>query len=284
MMLLLHTALLATAAIAAPAAHWDSGADTNTGRGGYNGWDSSSKEASYADFGRRWHRGRDSQRGSCDLRNAVMPAGMFKHPLPQPFQGTPTNIPPAPIALPPPAAGLTLGHVAIGRGNQNYTCDLSNSTAVPVATGAVATLFNVSCLAADMPELLARICPIALDLPVPSSEDANSPIYQGMSGHHYFKDASTPFFDLDTSAHSYGNGAFKKGNSTAAPATAMMGPYNSGNGPVAWLRLDAKTTTDGQVFKEVYRLNTAGGQPPKTCQGMPAAFEVPYAAEYWLYQ
>ena len=49
-------------------------ADTN-GRGAYNGWGGDSKEASYADFGRRWHRGRDSQRGSCDLRNAVMPAG-----------------------------------------------------------------------------------------------------------------------------------------------------------------------------------------------------------------
>lgn len=196
----------------------------------------------------------------------------------------PLTTPTAPIALPPPAAGLTLGHVAIGRGNQNYTCDLSNSTAVPVAAGAVATLFNVSCLAADMPELLSRLCPIALDLPIPSSSDTNSPIYQGMSGHHYFKDATTPYFDLDTGAHRYGTGAFKKGDSTPAPATAMAGPYNSGNGPVAWLRLDAKTTTDGQVFKEVYRLNTAGGQPPKTCEGMPAAFEVPYAAEYWLFQ
>jgi hypothetical protein len=155
---------------------------------------------------------------------------------------------------------------------------------VPVAAGAVATLFNVSCLAADMPELLARLCPIALDLPIPSSSDVNSPIYQGMSGHHYFKDASTPYFDLDTGAHRYGNGAFKKGDSTPAPKTAMAGPYNSGHGPVAWLRLDAKSTTDGQVFKEVYRLNTAGGQPPKTCEGMPAAFEVPYAAEYWLFQ
>jgi hypothetical protein len=212
-----------------------------------------------------------------------MPAGKLKLHHISAIQEASTNISPAPVALPPPAAGLTLGHVAIGRGNQNYTCDLSNSTAIPVAAGAVATLFNVSCLAADMPELLSRICPIALDLPIPTSEDANSPIYQGMSGHHYFKDATTPYFDLDTGAHRYGNGAFKKGDSTPAPTTAMMGPYNSGNGPVAWLRLDAKTS-DGQIFKEVYRLNTAGGQPPKTCQGMPEAFEVPYAAEYWLFQ
>lgn len=50
-------------------------AETNGGRGVYNGWDGDSKESPYADFGRQWHRGRDSQRGSCDLRNAVMPAG-----------------------------------------------------------------------------------------------------------------------------------------------------------------------------------------------------------------
>lgn len=77
MKLLLHTALLATVAIAAPAAHWDHDSDSNGGRGAYNGWDGSSKNSPYADFGRRWHRGRDSQRGSCDLKNAVMPAGML---------------------------------------------------------------------------------------------------------------------------------------------------------------------------------------------------------------
>lgn len=111
-LLLLHTALLATIAIAAPASAPDCGrggynswgddgstcaevdtnagrkgyngvdedssskrspdADANRGHSGYNGWDGAS---AYADFGRRWHRGRDSQRGSCDLKNAVMPAG-----------------------------------------------------------------------------------------------------------------------------------------------------------------------------------------------------------------
>jgi len=53
-------------------------AETNGGRGAYNGWDGDSKESPYADFGRQWHRGRDSQRGSCDLRNAVMPAGKIQ--------------------------------------------------------------------------------------------------------------------------------------------------------------------------------------------------------------
>lgn len=67
---------------------WDGSAkdaNTNDGRGGYNEWDGASKRSLYADFGRRWHHGRDSQRGSCDLRNAVMPAGECKHPQPHSF-------------------------------------------------------------------------------------------------------------------------------------------------------------------------------------------------------
>jgi hypothetical protein len=278
-------AWLAAVTIAAPTAHLGQDADTS-GRGAYNGWDETARASSYSDFGKAWHHGRGSKRGSCDLKNAVMPTGKPSSTIPNKTSLLTKS--PAPIPLPPPTAGLTLAHVAIGRGSQNYTCDLTNSTAAPVAAGAVATLFNVSCLAADMPDLLAKICPIALDLPLPTSGapysySNSSPFYQGMSGHHYFTDAKTPYFDLDTSAHAYGNGAFKKGDSTPAPESGAPGPYNSGNGPVAWLRLDAKSE-DGQVFKEVYRLNTAGGQPPKTCEGMPEAFEVPYAAEYWLYK
>lgn len=188
----------------------------------------------------------------------------------------------APIALPPPASGLSLSHVAVGRGTQNYTCDLSNSTAVPVAIGAVASLFNVTCMAAMTPLLLALIPEIALELPMPLSNDPTSPANMDLSGHHYFLNTTTAFFNMDTSMHSYGSGAFKKVNSSAAPAGAMTGPNFSGNGAVAWLKLNALDGA-GQVFQEVYRLNTAGGNPPANCTGQQAAFEVPYAAEYWLY-
>jgi hypothetical protein len=75
MKLILHMAWLAAVAIAAPTAHWGQDSDTNGGRGAYNGWDGSSKEPSYSDFGKAWHHGRGSKRGSCDLKNAVMPAG-----------------------------------------------------------------------------------------------------------------------------------------------------------------------------------------------------------------
>ncbi|WPH03507.1 Hypothetical protein R9X50_00638700 [Acrodontium crateriforme] len=231
--------------------------------GGANWWTHhASASSGYLDFGRRWP-GAESSLSSCSLSGVKMPAS-----------STP---------LPAPADGLTLSHVAIGRGTQNYTCDLSNATAVPAPVGALATLFNVTCLAASAPDLLSILPSIALELPVPSSSDVQDPINQDMSGHHYFIDLTTAFFNMDTSLHQYGSGAFKKVNAVPAPATAPKGQYGRGDGAVAWLKLDAKNDKD-QIFQQVYRLNTAGGNPPKTCKGQKAAFEVQYAAEYWLFE
>ncbi|KAK3654466.1 hypothetical protein LTR56_004096 [Elasticomyces elasticus] len=231
------------------------------GHGNGRPWWTPSAESSYLEFGKRFP-GAGANAPSCDLSQAAMPI--------------------APTPLPAPGAGLSLSHVAIGRGTQNYTCDTKNATAVPVPVGAVAALFNVSCIAAETPELLSKLPNIALNLPVPSSDDQNSPAYQDMSGHHYFLDATTPFFNLDTSLHQYGSGMFKKSNVSAAPTDAVLGVNNQGNGSVQWLKLDAKNST-GQVFQTVYRLNTAGGNAPKSCTGMPAAFEVQYSSEYWIW-
>ncbi|KAF6238484.1 hypothetical protein HO173_003452 [Letharia columbiana] len=50
--------------------------------------------------------------------------------------------------LPPPSQGLTVYHVALGRGLQNYTCPLdAGSSDVPIALGAVANLYNTTCMA-----------------------------------------------------------------------------------------------------------------------------------------
>lgn len=117
---------------------------------------------------------------------------------------------------------------------------------------------------------------------MPSPADSASAAYKDLSGHHFFTDATTPYFDLDTALHQYGAGAFKKLNATAAPADASPGQNGKGNGAVAWLKLGAKNSAD-QTMKEVYRVNTAGGNPPKTCTGADAAFTVEYSAEYWIY-
>lgn len=63
----------------------------------------------------------------------------------------------------------------------------------------------------------------------------------------------------------------------------MKGPGDNGEGAVPWLKLTAQDPK-GQILQEVYRVNTAGGSPPTSCQGMAATFEVQYAAEYWVYE
>ncbi|PSK51876.1 hypothetical protein B9Z65_3143 [Elsinoe australis] len=210
------------------------------------------KDDDFIDYGRRIAAGTC---GKCDLSKAQLPQG-------------------------------SLSHVVIGRGTQNYTCDTSNSSAVPVAVGAVATLFNVTCLAVESPDLVARLANIALDLPIPFNvqDDADSPSYYGLSGYHYFLDGTTAFFNLDTDKHTFGEGAFKKANATDAPQGSMVGPKNKGNGAVPWLLLKAyQGYGDFQVYTEVYRVRTAGGSPPKTCAGQKANIQIQYATEYWFY-
>ncbi|KAK8058696.1 hypothetical protein PG994_009144 [Apiospora phragmitis] len=169
-------------------------------------------------------------------------------------------------ALPPPSAGLYLKHVAVGRGTQNYTCDTSNPSSAPVLFGALATLFNASCIAASYPDVLQL---------------KMGPIDYVLSGHHFFTDVTTPYFNLDTTPGSqFGTIPCAKLNQTAAPADAPKG--QKGEGAVAWLKLRSKDGATGDL-QEVYRVGTAGGSSPATCEGMPATFEVQYSAEYWFY-
>lgn len=177
----------------------------------------------------------------------------------------------SPVALPPPSSGLSLTHIAIGRGTQNYTC--TNDTASPVAAGAVATLFNVTCLAGPYPQLLALLPDIALKFSTPDPASAMSPANLFLSGHHFFPDPTTPFFNLNTNAHQWGTVGCKKANATDAPQKST---------DVPWLKLSSKAR-DGCTISEVYRLNTKGGQAPATCKGKESAFTVEYAAEYWFW-
>lgn len=187
--------------------------------------------------------------------------------------------------------GLVLKHVAIGRGTQNYTCDLSNTTAIPSAVGAVATLFNASCVAATYPDLLNMLPRVALAFNLTAAEDRAAyadnlvpaatnhrlaPGNYAISGHHYFLTTTTPFFDLDTTNGNLGAVAAAKNASASAPADAAAG--QGGEKAVAWLKLTAKEGAAGRI-QEVYRVETAGGSQPATCTGMPAEFEVQYSAQ-----
>lgn len=185
--------------------------------------------------------------------------------------------------LPPPSAGLVLKHVAIGRGTQVYQCDLTNSTAVPKAVGAIATLFNVSCIAATYPDLAAMLPRVALEFNLTQSEVTKklAPSNLAISGEHFFTNATTPFFKVEIAPNQV-IGEAKCAKEAGVPAPKEAGKGQQGEAAVAWLKLKTLEGATGGL-KEVYRVETAGGSPPATCAGMPADFQVQYATQYWFY-
>jgi hypothetical protein len=120
---------------------------------------------------------------------------------------------------------------------------------------------------------------IAYRIPLPSSgSDRLPPANLDLMGHHFF-DGSTPVFNLDTTAtQQFGIARTKKEAQIEAPSNAIQG----NNGAVAWLYLSATSGTVGD-YASVYRVDTAAGQPPKTCKDMPSQFTVQYAANYYFY-
>lgn len=163
---------------------------------------------------------------------------------------------------------------------QNYTCADSTSKSAPVAIGAVANLYNATCIAANYPDLMAMLPNIAYKISIPTNEYAAFPPANiQLMGHHFFYDATTPEFNLDTTTlKQYGIAMTKKQDQLDAPSDAAKGE----NGAVAWLYLTTTTGTVGK-YKSVYRVNTASGSPPKTCEGLPSTFEVQYAANYYFF-
>ncbi|RAL60788.1 hypothetical protein DID88_009893 [Monilinia fructigena] len=83
---------------------------------------------------------------------------------------------------------------------------------------------------------------------------------------------------------STGSGGFAKSDAIPAPAGASIGQNDQGFGAVPWLKLTARNGATGGL-QEVYRVNTAGGNPPATCADrLGSNFNVQYAAEYWFYE
>jgi len=230
-------------------------------------------------LGQKVQAGRQmSEAPVCNLNNALLPVAC-KYISAHTMLSTANKISTAPTPLPPVSEGLTLKHVAIGRGIQNYTCSQTNATATPVSIGAVATLYNASCVASTYPDLLAVLPNVALQFNLTSDDQATlSPSYLSISGHHFFSNTTTPTFDLNTAAMDLGVAPCSKNNTVLAPAGAPVGQGGQGHGSVAWLKLITRDGATGNL-EEVYRVNTAGGNPPATCAGMPATFEVQYASE-----
>lgn len=184
------------------------------------------------------------------------------------------------ISLPSPSWNLTLKAIAFGRGIQNYTCNASTPTTAPVAIGAVATLFDATALLPLLPpsagqELLNLLPAFLICFPLTVLLSSSLP----KLGVHYFDAAGVPTFDLGT----IGLLKATKLKNIAAPEGASKGPEDQGYGAVDWLALTAKAGCGSRGLGEVYRVETAGGKPPPTCEGQPRVIEVQYAAQYWFY-
>ncbi|KAL6149766.1 hypothetical protein ACJQWK_02933 [Exserohilum turcicum] len=184
-----------------------------------------------------------------------------------------------------------LKYVVLGLGTQNYTCSSGNELAVPGTTGATATLYDIgSQLSTNL--LAARwklptISSLALLLSThPTALESYLKLegFDKIVGHHFFGNwngTSTPVFAFDRLPQSpYPIAQVSRADGTDAPKSAYPGLQQEG--AVPWLYLTDTGSSVGGV-DTVYRLETAGGKGPVTCQGRQGSFEVKYAAQYWVF-
>ncbi|KGO77795.1 Protein of unknown function DUF3455 [Penicillium italicum] len=218
-------------------------------------------------FSQIYHQLDNINLGNCSLTNVSLSLSETKPPLPA------------------PSTNMTLKYVALGRGTQNYTCPSNgssnfNTTIVPKATGAAATLFDASCIASSSLSLLHEVPAIISATPLESLAFMAAIVAQGtrstnlIIGEHYFNTAGDPVFDMALSGSQSWVATSKIASASAPKSTS------GSSSDVPWLKLGYKK---GNGIREVYRVVTSLGDPPATCSGQNATIQVDYAAEYWFY-
>ncbi|KAJ7731928.1 hypothetical protein DFH07DRAFT_991053 [Mycena maculata] len=173
-------------------------------------------------------------------------------------------------------------YVALGVGIQNYSC--SSTTAAYSSIGAVASLFDLSCL--DQTSGFANIQTTAFNLwsAAPASLVASSVGGQvgapNLLGYHYFVIGPSGSLSPEWDFTSTGTNA---GNSSAFVIGAKVGDIASPTAPstdVDWLALN---DVEGSLASKIFRIDTVGGQPPTSCVAGSADISVKYTAKYYLY-
>ncbi|KAJ7018187.1 hypothetical protein C8F04DRAFT_1214700 [Mycena alexandri] len=173
--------------------------------------------------------------------------------------------------------------VALGVGVQNYTCNAS--TLKYTSTGAVASLFDISCL--DTTPAFASIQTVGFNawkaLPASVTADdlgakVGAPL---LLGYHYFVTAPSgtgisPKWDFTSTGKFAGNSsAFFLGSKVGDITDATNAAVN-----VDWLALN---NVQGSLASKVFRVDTVSGQPPASCVAGSADISVKYTAKYFLY-
>ena len=98
-----------------------------------------------------------------------------------------------------------------------------------------------------------------------------------LDGVHYFDAKNNPTFDLGKCGQ--GIVTAQKMTNITAPKNATQGQY----GAVDWLELGPKDGYPNTRISRVYRVDTASGKAPPTCQGLGSHTQIEYAALYWFY-
>ncbi|KAL7755395.1 hypothetical protein ACKLNR_014493 [Fusarium oxysporum f. sp. zingiberi] len=203
-----------------------------------------------------------------------------------------------PSELPAPPQDVTLKHIALGFGIQNYTC--AGIDAAPVSAGALAVLYDVTYLYPGQDPLSltdekwASLPSDVLDtgrVPLNRNENGGAsltspfPKKQALRvksirknipylGHHFFNVDGVPTFDLDKANQFL---IAKKLGGIKAPASAPTGP--EGTGAVDWLYLGDAGGSQG--VSVVYRVLTAGGAS-HGCKAK-GTDSTSYTTLYWFY-
>ncbi|KAK2685184.1 hypothetical protein QWA68_015873 [Fusarium oxysporum] len=231
------------------------------------------------DFSPAEYHGRSS---SCESRNPV--------PV-LPVNGGPSE-------LPAPPRDVTLKHISLGFGIQKYSC--AGAGAAPAAVGALAVLYDVTCLYpgqarssltakkwASLPSDVLNTRKVPLNRNDDGGASLTSPFprkqplkVEGLRksipylGRHFFNAAVVPTFDLDKANQLF---VAKKIDGIKAPASAPAGP--EGTGAVDWLYLGDAGGRQGVSL--VYRLLTAGGAS-HGCKAK-GTDSASYTTLYWFY-
>jgi len=166
-------------------------------------------------------------------------------------------------------------YVAVGVGNQNYSCTGGNYASI----GAVAQLFDISHLygtpwfstiqddAYDIWSYFPNTDPLDHGLAVSLFGFA----WLGIHDFVNFNGKLSPKFDFTEST----------GNPDDFVVAAKTGDIPAPiPGAVDWLEL---TNVAGGLANKVFRVDTKAGKPPSTCTPGSGVITVKYAAQYWFF-
>ncbi|KAF3912475.1 hypothetical protein ABW20_dc0104648 [Dactylellina cionopaga] len=204
----------------------------------------------------------------CDISNVKFDSALLLDPK------NATNL------LVGPASNEKLSRIVLGYGSQNYSC----IAGVPTANGAVATLYDISCPVIDNVDFANLLTALFVQMNPNAQSNAikmaaNVFNTQFTVGFHYFKgDFATPAFEFSDQKKFFGAVAGK-----VSPIVGSdMGKKPDAYGAVPSLRLSARPGM-GSSYSTIYRLHTAGGAAPTTCNWS-GQKQIPYAAQYWVYR